>query len=171
MSSREQQKTQNYTPFQLSDISQYLDIGKNVSADPRGIGINYSSSGYGGLPELDSPSLPNSLLDINRVKTQDPNLKKSNISTGIDALTGLGNLYLGNKALGLSEDQFDFAKAQANRDFAAQAQNYNTLLENARRSHLTGQATYDTSTPEGLAQFEQDLQNYVTKNRISTTPL
>lgn len=86
---------------------------------------------------------------------------------GLQTLSGLTGAYTGYKALGLAEDQFDFAKGQSNRDFQNQAKVYNTNLEAQQRALLSGQTErYDTSTPEGRAQFEADLAAYVKQNTI-----
>ena len=51
--------------------------------------------------------------------------------------TGLGNLYLANKQLGLAEDTFKFNKADRNRVYAANAKKYNNALArtNAVNAH------------------------------------
>lgn len=46
----------------------------------------------------------------------------------IKGLTGLANAYTGYKQLGLAEEAFDFNKAAANREYAANVQKYNNAL-------------------------------------------
>jgi len=89
---------------------------------------------------------------------------------GLEALTGLGGLYLGKQQLDLGKEQFDFSKQANVRDFNSQAQVFNTNLEGNQRSVLSASGGYDTSTPEGQAQFDQALNDYVERNKISATP-
>ena len=88
---------------------------------------------------------------------------------GLEALTGLGGLYLAKNQLDLGEEQFDFSKSANIRDFNTQAQVFNTNLENDKRRSLTGSGGFDQSTTEGQAQFDQALQEYVDRNKISPT--
>ena len=88
---------------------------------------------------------------------------------GLEALTGLGTAFLAKNQLDLGEDQFDFARSANIRDFNTQAQVFNTNLENDRRRSLVSSGGFDTSTPEGQAQFDQALQEYVDRNQISPT--
>lgn len=92
--------------------------------------------------------------------------QKGYLIPGLQTLGGLANAYTGYKALQLSEDQFGFAKDQSNRDFASQAQNYNTELTDRQRARQSQTGGYNTSTPEGKAQFEKDLAAYVQANSI-----
>lgn len=89
------------------------------------------------------------------------------IVPGIEALSGLGGLYLAKQQLDLGQDQFNFVKDANTRDFASQAQAYNTNLQQNQRSVLSAKGTYDTSTPEGQAEFDAALEDYVNQHKIN----
>lgn len=52
------------------------------------------------------------------------------VATGVNAVTGLANAFLGYKNYGLAKDTLTFNKAATNRDIANQGLAYNTALEN-----------------------------------------
>lgn len=59
------------------------------------------------------------------------------VSTGLEAFTGLANLYTGFKALGLQEDAFDFQKDAWWKNYNNQVQDYeNQLRKNHRVNEL-----------------------------------
>lgn len=119
-----------------------------------------------GQPGLTIPGMDNINPDF-----FDPTGGSRFLVPGLEAFTGLGSLYLGSKALGLGEEQFAFSKAQSNRDFAAQADVFNTNLANAQQRRLQSSGAFDTSTPEGQAQFDAALDAYVAENRIQDVTL
>jgi hypothetical protein len=82
---------------------------------------------------------------------------------GLQTASGLANAYTGYQNLKLGRDQFDFTKTAARENFGRQAQQYNTLQENAYGRTLKGTGKYEND-PEG---FKQALSAYVEKNKIN----
>ena len=82
-------------------------------------------------------------------------------SFGLGALQAGAGLFLGNKQLGLAEDQFAESKRQFGKNFGAQVQNYNTNLADRQDRRYTGAGgdtvasnPYESTTP------------YMDKNRM-----
>jgi len=81
---------------------------------------------------------------------------------GINAAAGAVGAYTGYQALELGKDQFNFAKAESNRDVKNTANQYNMLLENSWRTAQSGKGTYaNDANPE---RFETDLAAYLQQN-------
>ena len=153
-------------PLPNTPVSSTYDtnqINTGVSTNP----YNYYQS-----PVPDS-YLPQDLLS--NVKTgginPDPNIKSNimgdYISPGIKGAAAIGNYFLGEKALDLSERQINASEAQWTKNFAAQGGVYNTQLEQQQRNRMQAQGTY-ADNPE---QFEADLAAYVTANKVDTTSI
>ena len=87
------------------------------------------------------------------------------IAQGIQAGTGLANAYLGYKNYGLAKDQFNFAKAAANRDVANQAQLINNEIQNAGEVGMS--LAGNTMSPEQRAVRQQQLNAM----RVSGAPI
>ena len=142
------------SPVTTPSTSQFLEpVGSGV--DLTGFGdfnIGGGNQGRGGSPFLS--------------KVFGGEGQQGYLIPGLQTLSGLANAYTGYKALGLAEDQFNFAKNQSNRDFTSQAQTYNTELEDRQRARLSQTGGYDTSTPAGKQAFERDLAAYVQANSI-----
>lgn len=77
------------------------------------------------------------------------------IAQGVQALAGLANAYMGYKNYGLAKDQFNFAKAAANRDVANQARLINNEIQNAGEVGM-GLAG-NTMDPNARAQRQAQL--------------
>lgn len=90
---------------------------------------------------------------------------------GLDTLSGLTQAYTGYKALQLSEDQFDLSRDQYNRNMGNQAQVFNMNLYNSHKQGLGDQGLYDTTTPEGRAAFQKDLDSFVAKHSVDGSAL
>lgn len=65
------------------------------------------------------------------------------VATGVNAVTGLANAFLGYKNYGLAKDTLNFNKAAANRDVANQGLAYNTELD--RRAGIDARLRGDTA--------------------------
>lgn len=142
------------TPKPAGDRSFLQPVGGDESM--LDVGSNFNIGGS--QPGVAGPSFTDKLLGGSG--------ETGYLIPGLKTLGGLTSAYTGYKTLGLAEDQFDFAKAQSNRDFGSQAQAYNTELRDRQISRLNQSGQYDTSTPEGQAKFETDLQAYVSANAI-----
>ena len=86
---------------------------------------------------------------------------KGALGFGLGALQAGAGLFLGNKQLGLAEDQFAESKRQFSKNFGAQVQNYNTNLADRQNRRYTGAGgdtvasnPYESTTP------------YMDKNRM-----
>lgn len=74
---------------------------------------------------------------------------------GLDAVTGLGELWAANQALKLSKAQFNFNKEFATKNFNNQVQTHNTRLEDRANTRAVMQ---------GQTDAERDA--YIAKNRL-----
>lgn len=94
------------------------------------------------------------------------------IAAGIKGFGALTDAYLGYKSLGLSRDQFDFAKGSFNKNLANQAKLANLEIEARKRRSLTSKGgVYDTSTTEGRALIEKEISEFVEPRKISGAPI
>jgi len=82
-------------------------------------------------------------------------------NTGLNALTGLGKLYLGYEAMNQQKDQFEFNKDLAQRNLANQAASYNEAL--GRRAR-TSSAMQENISPE---QAKAEALAYLEQNKVS----
>lgn len=73
-------------------------------------------------------------------------------ASGVSTFSDLMGIYTGFKALGLAEDQLDFAKSSFNRNFAASARAYNNELRRQHESRTNAHATRGRSY-EGLSNW------------------
>ena len=80
---------------------------------------------------------------------------------GLSALQAGAGLYLGNKQLGLAEDQFSEAKRQFGKNFGAQVRSYNTGIRDRQARRYSGAGgSIVTDNP-----YEQ-TDEYMAKNRM-----
>jgi len=148
--------------FQPIDYNfDYANPGtQNFSAFPGGQPDTPQSSGYAdfsAFPEGD-PSIGSD--------TKGPR-GYTDFITGLDALGGLSQAYLGFENLKLGKKQFGLAKSSFEKNLANQALTTNTALEAQARARLSSTGQYDR--PGGQTSLEQDLESYVAPRRVSGT--
>ena len=88
------------------------------------------------------------------------------LGLGFDFLSGLSNYKLLSDQLDLSQDQFDFSKAFANRNLQNQAKTINTQLEDRQNARL---GSVGDSAISGTGY--ESLESYLDANRISEAPV
>ena len=93
------------------------------------------------------------------------------VMPAINAASGVAQGILGYKSLQLGQDQFNTSRGQFNRNLENEGKHYNAILENERSNQMRTNNMYDTSTPEGRAEFKTALDAYVKNNSINTTPV
>ena len=106
----------------LNFVPQQGSSGLGLNPQAAGVGMN-----YGGQTALGGGGT--NLNQGNGFGFNMPTLQM-----GLQGLMGLGNLYLGSKALGMAQDQFDFSKRMATTNLANQTKAYNTALEDRLRT-------------------------------------
>lgn len=83
-----------------------------------------------------------------------------NLSSLVQGIGALGQLWLGSQQLGLAKDNFRFQKGAFNANLANSIASYNTALEDRIRGR--------TSAYDGK---EADVQNYLNKNKLASVKL
>lgn len=96
-----------------------------------GNGLGGDTSGLGGLANLFGGDLFGGLSQLGSL-----------LSGGLQAFSGLQNYKLGQQALGLSKDQFNFQKGLANRNLANQAKTVNNTYDTAAQVGAGMQGAY-----------------------------
>lgn len=97
------------------------------------------------------------MYDLNSNMTgggNNPSLNWGNISTGIQGLQALGNLYLGSQAMSLAKRQFAASNDMANKNYANSVQNYNTELAHKAQMRY------------GNTKSQADIDAYVKANSL-----
>jgi len=170
----------DYQPIDFTSGKNYIPSYKPPESRPGGIstGVNTSVTGapgsVPGQPGLwQNPDFfsadgmkPNNDSGFNWLgdgSEKNPGM----LIPGLNAAAGIGNLYLGNRALNLSQDQFNFSRNQYNQDYNAQADAYNTNLT-ASKSRGLLDAGYDSASDPG---FEAALASYVEANSIKQSTI
>lgn len=87
------------------------------------------------------------------------------IAQGAQAAAGLANAYLGYKNYGIAKDQFNFAKAAANRDVANQAQLINNSIQNSGEVGMS--LAGNTMSPEQRMAKQAQLNSM----KVSGSPI
>lgn len=105
---------QNYEAWAANGFKPMSDLQSQTS-------VNDMSFGENGGGSLDAPNTSTSGLGT-----------MGTMLGGVKALTGLGNLYLGYKGLGLAEDQFDYNKMARDRDYQANLTKYNNSVNRTK---------------------------------------
>ena len=148
----------------LAWLSRQLSFGGGPSNQP----INYGNFGSGVDSTSGEPMSTSGFgfrytpqtSDVLNSSTSGFGLNMDTAKFGLEGLKAIGNLYGGFKASGLANEQFNFLKNNANRNFLNQVTAFNTRLEdraNARASYLA-----DTAPPN----YARD---YVDQNKLSRT--
>ena len=114
------------------------------------------------LPVGTTPQMPMSAQEILRKQQEETYLKQGKFGfdiptakLGIDALSGLGGLYLGLKGISAANKQFDFQKEFANANMANQIRSYNTALEDRITSRAAQQGNMS----------QQQVNDYMNANK------
>ena len=88
-----------------------------------------------------------------------------NIASGVNALTGIANAYLGYKNFGLAEKQFGAEKAIANANYINSAKSYNNNLQNtyeigaANQANLTAAGMTASMDPAQVAAMQDKINS------------
>ena len=87
----------------------------------------------------------------------------------LEGAGSLFNAYNAYQANQLGRDKYNRSVQESDVSLENMAKNYGLNLENSYKKTLNARGTYDTSTPEGRAQFQQELDSYVNRNAIRGT--
>ena len=154
-------------PYQYQPIDYNFDYANPNSAP--------NSPSYG--IDTNTPVVPGS-MDFSAFPEGNPDtgLPDTNLNTGyqdfitgLDALGGLSQAYLGFQNLKLGKKQFGLAKSSFNKNLANQAKTTNTALEAQARARLSSSGQYDR--PGGQESLATDLESYVAPRRVSGAPV
>lgn len=80
----------------------------------------------------------------------------SNLGSLAQGVGSIGQLFLGGQQLGLAKDAFNLSKQAYQQNMANSIASYNTSLEDRIRGRTSN-----------YAGKEQDVQNYLNKNKLS----
>lgn len=94
------------------------------------------------------------------------------LAMGLDALGGLANAYIGNKAYNLAKQQFGFQKALAQRNLANQAKIINNTYDNAAQvaagmiGSRDANGNYGFTDPNLVNKYEKKANNQHVSDKI-----
>ena len=113
-------------------------VGKSITPNE-----SYLPSNWGGIPFMPGYTpggIPQQQQQGGIFSKIGGTLANPQFQTALSGFSTLANIYSGFKALGLAEDQLDFAKSSFNTNFNAQAQTYNNELKDRWEARTAGAA-------------------------------